>query len=815
MIESQNSDGHTPLHCFSIVQHNCRGSNLVFLTLFLLIRNRNVSFVCLQDPPLFQGSPLRAPGFQCYVSNIFGFKKRVATYVNLSLVKDFNYLCFSPAVDILRLVLSRNDGRPVLGGFDSFSLINTYNRQVDGVNTVKATDLFTDNPHPFLVVGDLNVHTLYTDPTRNMSSAERRKGEQYFRVAGLRGFAIINEPGVYTRTPENTNDRPSVIDYTLANRQLADFVKTWKTNIPHTGSDHTAMITSITSAPYVTARPSPNWGKITWKVKGKSNVVIEEEIKKLMSSAVNDEHATSLKWTRESEPDNAVDNFEFNLSLLIHTIKKHAAMKRPCRWSKPWWTPELTKLRKDFTCAARRAKMDPSLTQDAKEKKKPYQSTVKRAKAAHWRTFLENAKKNDVWTAHQFTKKRLDDTVPGGHVHKSASSLNESIMQHFFPLNPSLVALQQPAFVKLEERDKVDASEVSQALQKCSNSSAPGPDQVPYGVWKGIHAVNHHVILKLINHLLSWSIHPPSLKDSLGILLPKPAKGDYFAFASYRVIALMQTFSKIAERIINQRLIKFAKVNGLYSLRQTGSLPQRATFDAGISLRHWVQEAQAAGLKASTMFLDIKGGFDNVDHSTLLQRLRTKDVPRYMLKWISNFISYRQCTIIFLGFPREMKGINTGIPQGSALSPILFVIYVEPLHGCIDPSRELISSNVDDIQTTVSSSSWWMNSKPLEEAFTRIKNVATSMGLEFSTHKMDLIHWRTPREKVARSEHPIVVDGEYIQPTPKAVKWLGFHFENNHGTWTHYANRLALVQAAFDRIKRLSSPGGRLTPYSA
>jgi len=161
----------------------------------------------------------------------------------------------------------------------------------------------------------------------------------------------------------------------------------------------------------------------------------------------------------------------------------------------------------------------------------------------------------------------------------------------------------------------------------------------------------------------------------------------------------------IAERIINQRLIKFAKLNGLYSLKQTGSLPQRATFDAGISLRHWVQEAQAAGLKASTMFLDIKGGFDNVDHSTLLRRLRTKSVPNYMVKWISNFISYRQCAIIFPGSPREMRGINTGIPQGSPLSPILFVIYVEPLHHCIDPSRGFISSYVDDIQTTVSSNS--------------------------------------------------------------------------------------------------------------
>ena len=211
------------------------------------------------------------------------------------------------------------------------------------------------------------------------------------------------------------------------------------------------------------------------------------------------------------------------------------------------------------------------------------------------------------------------------------------------------------------------------------------------------------------------------------------------------------------------------------------------------------------------MSLDIKGGFHIVDHSTLLRRVQSKSVPGSMVKWISNFISYRQCAIIFPGSATEMRGINTGIPQGSTLSPILFVIYVEPLYNCIDPSRQFILSYVDNIQTTVSSSSWWMNSQLLEEPFARIKNLAMSVGLEFSTHKTDLIHWRTPREKVARSEHPIVVDGECIQPTPKAVKWLEFYFENNHGTWTHYANRLTLAQAAFDRIKRLSSPGGRLT----
>ena len=61
-------------------------------------------------------------------------------------------------------MMSRNDGSKVIGGHERFSLIYTYNRQVDGNNTVSPTNLFTDNGNPSIIVGDLNVHTMYTDP---------------------------------------------------------------------------------------------------------------------------------------------------------------------------------------------------------------------------------------------------------------------------------------------------------------------------------------------------------------------------------------------------------------------------------------------------------------------------------------------------------------------------------------------------------------------------------------------------------------------------------------------------------------------------
>jgi hypothetical protein len=83
----------------------------------------------------------------------------------------------------------------------------------------------------------------------------------------------------------------------------------------------------------------------------------------------------------------------------------------------------------------------------------------------------------------------------------------------------------------------------------------------------------------------------------------------------------MQTFSKVVERIVNTPLCIVVKRKGLYSILQNGSLPQRATYDAGIALKHWVQKTQFTKKKVSTMFLDINGGFDHVSHRKLILRL--------------------------------------------------------------------------------------------------------------------------------------------------------------------------------------------------
>ena len=122
------------------------------------------------------------------------------------------------------------------------------------------------------------------------------------------------------------------------------------------------------------------------------------------------------------------------------------------------------------------AREDPRRKELSSQAKRNYQNKVKQAKSAHWRSFLEKAKKSDVWRAHQFTQKRLGTLVPGGTEYPSASHLNDAIMQPFFPPNSNPVDTSLPEYVELEDTELVDTMEVTMALRKCSNTSAPGPD---------------------------------------------------------------------------------------------------------------------------------------------------------------------------------------------------------------------------------------------------------------------------------------------------------------------------------------------------
>ena len=298
-----------------------------------------------------------------------------------------------------------------------------------------------------------------------------------------------------------------------------------------------------------------------------------------------------------------------------------------------------------------------------------------------------------------------------------------------------------------------------------------------------------------------------------GVVLYKPRKPSYDSPSSFPIIVLLHTVSKILDMIVSSRLSAIARYVGLLQRNQCGSLPSRSSFDACTALADTVRTLQRPALKVSSLFLDIKGGFDKVDADILCSSLRSKGVNHYLISWVWSFLTGRTCRLLFQGSPRIFSPVSVGTPQGSPVSPLLFVIYVAPLHIPLD--RGLVLSYVDDFSLNVSSPSYRTNSRALQAVFGRIRAIAQSRKVDFSVPKTELIHWRAPRQQDPPGTHrppPVALDGQMFHPSEK-LRWLGYWFVPNLASSAHFSRRLALSQAAFSSVRRLSDAGKGVSPH--
>jgi len=273
---------------------------------------------------------------------------------------------------------------------------------------------------------------------------------------------------------------------------------------------------------------------------------------------------------------------------------------------------------------------------------------------------------------------------------------------------------------------------------------------------------------------------------------------------------LLQTFSKILERIINSRLSCVAGVAGLLNPHQCGSLAGLLVSDATTTLTHEIRTLQMAGRKVSTLFLDIKGGFDNVNPSTLCNMLKSKGVNPYLVSSTRSFLTGRTCRLLYQGSPKICAPVSVGTPQGSLVSPLLFVISVSRLHCEIPLGLSL--SYVDDFGLTASSTSYRRNIQLLQKQYAVLKAKGARLGVSFSIPKTELIHWRTIKDRGPIPRSPIHLDGAVFHPKDE-VRWLGYWFTPSISSTPHFTKRLAKAQAAFVAVKRLSPPGMGLPPF--
>ena len=170
-------------------------------------------------------------------------------------------------------------------------------------------------------------------------------------------------------------------------------------------------------------------------------------------------------------------------------------------------------------------------------------------------------------------------------------------------------------------------------------NAPPGPDSILFGVWKKLYGSCPSLLTNLLSPLLRFGYHLASLKKANSIVLNKPGKSSYNTPTSFMVIVLRETVSKILEMIVASRFALMARSLCLIHPNETSSLAALSTFDATATLSYEVPLFQRLDLKSSSLFLDIKGGFHNVDPAQLTSALRAKGAHKYLVSWVGSLLT--------------------------------------------------------------------------------------------------------------------------------------------------------------------------------
>ncbi len=450
------------------------------------------------------------------------------------------------------------------------------------------------------------------------------------------------------------------------------------------------------------------------------------------------------------------------------------------------------------------------VTKEIKRAKKEYlRSTISRNR--HTSKNLWQVVNNLGNKQNSYKKQHIEKiTTSAGHTLESSEQISEYFNNFFCEIGEKLAAQIEPTENYNEDREEylessfylhnTNVLEVEKTINCLKTKKAPGFDGFKAETLQKVAKEISNPLTHIINLCFNTGIFPDVLKT--GVIIPLHKSGPKDDVNNFRPVSLISNLSKIVEKILKYRLVKCFTKFKILSDKQFGFRQKRSTEDAILKLTSNLYDALDKNIPALCIFVDLSKAFDTVNHEILLKKLEIYGIRGIAKKLIGSYLKNRRQTVKVNSVQSSSREVVCGVPQGTVLGPLLFIIYVNSLLKIT--SLGDIISYCDDTVIFYSANTWQDLKTIAERDFLNISNWFKSNKLSLNVQKTKYISFTSYKDKLPKIGS-LQVNQEIAIPETESIKYLGIILDQNLKWNLHVKHVTQKIRALISKFKYLKN----------